>query len=85
MSTFSRLIDRWQTVAAFADEIGVAYVTAHAMKTRDSINARHWPAVMAAARKHGWDDVTLESLVEMSRRRGVRRRRPPLAEAGAAA
>lgn len=84
MDTFAKLIARWESIGAFADDVGVPYGTAQMWKFRNSIHPRHWTDVVKAARMRGFDDVSLEKLTEMSRRRDRRRRRGPLGEGVAA-
>ena len=71
MDTFRQIIGRWPSIAEFADDIGVAYVTAQMMNWRDSINSDHWDRVVAAAQRRGFDGVTLELLQKI--KKGKRR------------
>lgn len=60
----TRLIDRWTSLSDFASDIGVAYGTAKAMRRRGSIPVAYWPALIAAAKERGIEDITYKSLVE---------------------
>lgn len=62
MRSHTDIIDKWPTLSAYASDIGVAYVTAQVMRYRGSIHVRHWDAVVDAALKRGWQDVTHELL-----------------------
>lgn len=62
MQSHVDIINRWPSLRAYAEEIGVAYGTAQVMRYRGSIHTRHWNAVVSAARKRGWSDVTHELL-----------------------
>lgn len=71
--TFVQLIDAWPSLRVFAGDVGVPYVTAQMMKFRDSINARHWPAIVEAAGRRKISGVTLVALMELGRKRDARR------------
>lgn len=60
------LINRWPALSAFADDIGVPYVTAKAMRRRGSIPAAYWLRVVECARARNLDGVSLEILAEMA-------------------
>jgi hypothetical protein len=60
--THADIINRWPTLTDFANDIGVAYGTAKAMRRRDSIPSEHWVAVVARASEREITDVTLEAL-----------------------
>lgn len=63
-SSISDLIDRWETIGAFADDIGCGYEAARAMRARNSIAPEHWPRVIAACGAKGIPGVTLEWLLK---------------------
>lgn len=69
MNTFSDLIDRWDSVSAFASEAGVSYGRAAQWRRRNSIPSERWNAVIAAARARGFADVTLDRLADMAQAR----------------
>lgn len=62
ITSYRDIIGMWPSIGEFAADIGVKYVTAQLMKHRNSIGADHWSAVVEAARKRGYDVVTLELL-----------------------
>lgn len=78
MKTFSDIIDLWPkpSIATFADDIGVVYVTAQVMRYRDSINSKHWDAVVAAAKRRGIHGVSLAVLASIKSNEPDRRPRP---------
>jgi hypothetical protein len=59
------IINLWPSLSAFADDIGVQYVTAKAMRRRGSIPAPYWVRIVTAARKRGIPDVSHERLAEL--------------------
>lgn len=63
--TVPGLIDRFGGISAFARLIGAARAsTASEMKRRASIPVKHWPKVVEAAGKAGFD-LSAEDLVQM--------------------
>lgn len=62
MKTHRDIISLWPRLADFASDIGVPENTAKQMRTRNSINARYWPALVRAAQSRGIDGVTFEDL-----------------------
>ncbi len=66
MDTVSDLAARWPTFAAFADDVGVEWATAHQWRLRNRIPPVYWPALINAAKGRGFDDVTAESLLAMT-------------------
>lgn len=86
MQTHKDIIARWPSISDFASEVRVRYGTAQVMKYRGNIAARYWVAVVTAAEKRGFHDITLEKLAEIEARRTSRsrpRRRPRGAAAAA--
>ena len=69
MQTFSDLIDRWESVSAFAAEVGVPYGRAAQWRRRNSIPSERWKSVIAVAQGRGFFDVTLERLADMAETR----------------
>lgn len=57
------LVDRWETIKAFAHDVGCGYEAARKMRTRGSIDNKHWPKVITAAQTKGIEGATLEWLV----------------------
>lgn len=60
--TISGLIDRWQSIGAFAADIGCGYEAARQMRRRGRIAPQHWPHVVAASRRLGVAGVSYEWL-----------------------
>ena len=60
--THSDLIDLWPSLSAFADDLGVAYGTAKAMRRRGSILPEYWLRVVDAAAENKISGVSLEVL-----------------------
>lgn len=67
MKTHRDIIDRWPapSIRTFAEDVGLKYVTAQLMRYRNSIAAEHWLAVVAAAERRGFSDITLGVLAEL--------------------
>ncbi|WP_292359073.1 hypothetical protein [Mesorhizobium sp.] len=61
-TSVSGLIDRWQSIGAFAAEIGCGYEAARQMRRRGRIAPQHWPHVVAASRRLGIAGVSYEWL-----------------------
>lgn len=60
----SDLIRLWPTLSEFADDLGVAYGTAKAIRRRGAIPDRYWLNLSERARSRGLTQVTLERLAE---------------------
>lgn len=73
---FRSVIDRWPkpSIAQFAEDVGVHYVTAQLMRHRNSISPDHWPAVVEAAQLRGFDEITLDLLLRLRAERTKRLR-----------
>ncbi|WP_245436392.1 hypothetical protein [Mesorhizobium tamadayense] len=56
------LIDRWQSIGAFAADVGCGYEAARQMRRRGRIAPQHWPNVVAASRRLGIAGVSYEWL-----------------------
>ena len=63
--THSDIINQWPTLTDFADDIGVPYVTAKAMRRRGSIPSCYWVRVVSAAHMRGIADVSYKRLAEL--------------------
>lgn len=74
MQTFSGIIDKWPSLQEFAEDIGVKYVTAQVMRHRNSIDSKHWKALVCGAEKRLFADVTLEALAEIAADRATQPR-----------
>ena len=77
MSSFRSIIDEWPSLQAFADDLGVKYVTAQLMRHRDSIASKHWRQTVISAGRRKIPGVTLELLASIEPGSAVRRRKPP--------
>ena len=60
--THADVIDEWKSISVFADDIGVAYGTAKAMRRRNSIPPEYWLLVVHKATERAFASVTLEVL-----------------------
>ena len=76
LTSFRAIIDKWPSLQAFADDLGVKYVTAQLMRHRDSVASKHWHKAVTSARKRKIDGVTLEVLAATQAARQERRVRP---------
>ena len=63
--THAHLISLWPSLSAFAEDIGVSYNTAKAMRRRGSVPAEYWTLMVSAAAERGLDGVTLDRLAEI--------------------
>ncbi|WP_245420778.1 MULTISPECIES: hypothetical protein [unclassified Mesorhizobium] len=61
-TSISELIDRWQSIGAFAAAVGCGYEAARQMRRRGRIAPQHWPHVVAASRRLGIAGVSYEWL-----------------------
>lgn len=61
-TNISGLIDRWQSIGAFAADVGCGYEAARQMRRRGRIAPQHWPQLVAASRRLGIAGVTYEWL-----------------------
>lgn len=66
MRTVADLAARWPTFAAFADDVGVEWATAHQWRLRNRIPPVYWPALIAAAHRLGFADVTADTLLALT-------------------
>jgi hypothetical protein len=73
--TFRSIIDLWPSLQAFADDLGVKYVTAQLMRHRDSIASKHWRQTVISASHRNIPGVTLELLATIEPGAAVRRRK----------
>ena len=56
------IIDKWPTLADFAEDIGVSENTAKQMRTRNSINSRYWTALIEGAQIRSIPNIDYEAL-----------------------
>lgn len=61
-TSISGLINRWQSIGAFAADVGCGYEAARQMRRRERIAPQHWPHVVAASRRLGVAGVSYEWL-----------------------
>ncbi|MDX8440576.1 hypothetical protein [Mesorhizobium australafricanum] len=61
-TNISGLIDRWQSIGAFAADVGCGYEAARQMRRRGRIAPQHWPQVVVASRRLGIAGVSYEWL-----------------------
>ena len=50
----SQIISSWPSLKDFAQDVGVTYETAKAMKRRNSINSSYWSKLISAANARGY-------------------------------
>lgn len=60
------LINLWPSLSDFADDIGVAYETAKAMRRRGSVPGGYWIRMVEAAQRRGIEGVTLRRIAEVA-------------------
>ncbi len=63
--THKDIITRWPSIAVYAVDIGISENTAKQMNKRNSIGPDHWQATVSAAKKRGYDGITLELLLAL--------------------
>ncbi|MFC3071512.1 hypothetical protein [Shinella pollutisoli] len=63
--THADIINLWPSLTAFAQDLGVPYVTAKAMRRRGSIPATYWVRLVDHAERRGLHGVTIRHLAEM--------------------
>jgi len=76
MTSFRSIIDLWPSLQAFADDLGVKYVTAQLMRHRDSIASKHWRQTVTSAHRRKIPGVSLEILASIKAGRATTRVRP---------
>jgi hypothetical protein len=62
MSSHVTLIGLWPSLSAFAEDIGLSYNSAKAIKRRGRIPAWYWQACVDGAARRGISGVSLEQL-----------------------
>lgn len=73
-TSFTDLIDRWETIAAFARDVEEPYENAKAWQRNDSIPARAFNTIIAAAKAEGIPGVTHELLCSFAEAKHQERR-----------
>lgn len=66
MKSFSDIIAAFGGVVPFREAMGLEDVNARQMKQRDSIPARYWAKVVAAANERSLEGITLEVLADLA-------------------
>lgn len=69
MNTFADVIDRFGGAARMAGEIHEEANTIRQWASRDSIDARYWKKIIAAARRLGIRGINSNVLTELASRR----------------
>lgn len=77
MKSHRDIINLWPqpSIRTFADDLGLKYTTAQLMRYRNSIAADHWHDVVKAAKRRGFDHVTIELLADLKAAGGRQRPR----------
>lgn len=75
MNSFTELLSALGPLEPIADRLGLTVAAVSNMKTRNSVLAKHWPALIDMACRAGIAGVTYELLVSFSRT-SVERRSP---------
>lgn len=65
MDSFEHIIAQWGTVESFAQASGVSLSTAKAWKRRNSVPAKYWSQLIAAAAEKGLT-LTTDELVALA-------------------
>ena len=60
--THAAIINKWPSLSAFADDLGIQYGTAKAMRRRGTIPSEHWLAIIIKASERKIEGVSLEVL-----------------------
>lgn len=68
MNTFTAIIEQWDTLEAFRQDVGVPYQRARKWRDRNSIPYAYWESVVSACRKKGVSGVTIASLAKLASR-----------------
>jgi hypothetical protein len=86
MRSHRDIIDLWPkpSIRTFADDLGLKYSTAQLMRYRNSISSDHWCGVVEAARRRGFNAITMELLAELKGEGGKPRPKHPRASQVAA-
>ncbi|MGL4966125.1 MAG: hypothetical protein ACRC67_33200 [Inquilinus sp.] len=59
------LFARWPRMAALATDLGITQAHATMLRTQGTIPVRHWPKLVAAARRRGIDGIDYAALVDL--------------------
>lgn len=66
LTSFRDVINRWDRLPDFANEVGITPLLARAWRRRNSIPVSHFNAVVAAAQKRGFAEITTQLLVDLA-------------------
>ncbi|MBB3267613.1 hypothetical protein FHW79_005274 [Azospirillum sp. OGB3] len=69
LDTFTNVIDLWPNAVAMGNDVGETGLTVRAWKRRNSIPGEKWLRVVEAARRRGFENVTLERLAKIAQAR----------------
>lgn len=67
MNSFTELLSALGPLEPIADRLGLTVAAVSNMKARNSVLAKHWPALIAMADQAGIAGITYELLVSFSR------------------
>lgn len=67
-NSFRDIIDKWEHTSTFAADVGVPYERAKAWWRRDRIPGAYFVAVVSAAQRNGFSDVTERALSAIAAR-----------------
>ena len=65
MECFHEIIDAWESMTELAKDLDIPTSHVRTMRSRDSIPARFWAPLAAAAQRRGIKGVTIESLAKI--------------------
>ena len=65
MECFHEVIDAWGSMTELAKDLAIPTSHVRTMRSRDSIPARYWDRLAAAAHRRGIAGVTTESLAKI--------------------
>lgn len=74
-STHRDIIDAWPRLTDFAEDVGIPYGNAKAMRRRDRIGLEYVAAVVAGAAARGIPGVTAELIAQIAANRAAEQRR----------
>jgi len=74
-----RFVDRWPSLTAFAEDLGITYGTAKGIRLRERLGATipacYWRRAIIGARRRGIPGVTLRALARAAHRLGPKGRK----------
>lgn len=69
MESFADVINQWDKIRDFADDVGITPLLARQMRARKSIESKYWASIIAAAERRGYVEVTAEMLTQIAARK----------------